>query len=283
MKKLWAVMLTVLSGASVFNIQANAETAEVFTFKVGDAQLISFVTARRDIGDDTFITPELLEKYKKTPGYASSAINYFILKDKGEYTLFDAGLGKNAGNDIVANLAKAGVKPSDIKRICITHMHGDHIGGLMDNGAALFPNADIYIAKEEAEYWKQRDELSRRILAAYSKKLTLFSQNASITPLIASIPAFGHTPGHTMFKVGASDAILIWGDIIHAQVQFTEPKIALRYDVDPAVALVSRNMALSSAGKQRIAGMHLSGSGVGRVEQTENTAGSFRFITDKGE
>jgi glyoxylase-like metal-dependent hydrolase (beta-lactamase superfamily II) len=276
-RKLCAAMLLI--SASILSAQNSDKGAEIFTFKIGDAEFISFVTSRRDISDDTFTTPDLLKVYKNTPNYADSAINYFLLKDKGEYALFDAGLPKSANNDMVLNLAKVGVKPSQIKTIYLTHMHGDHIGGLVENGAAVFPNAKLYIPKDEFEYWKERNEQAKSVFALYGKKLEIFSKDAKITPLITAIQAYGHTPGYTAYKVGNGDeAILVWGDIIHANVQFAEPKITLRYDVDPTLAYDSRleMLKLAVTTKLRVAGMHLSASGVGKVEQLDDN--SFRFI-----
>ncbi|MDR1452217.1 MAG: MBL fold metallo-hydrolase [Helicobacteraceae bacterium] len=300
MKKFWTVFLTALIGIPIMNTAALAE-AEIFAFKLGDAEFISFVTSRRNISDDTFTTPELLEKYKKTPGYAASAINYFLLKDKGEYTLFDAGLGKSADDDIVANLAKVGVKPSEIKRIFLTHMHGDHIGGLIDNNKVVFPNALLYISNDEMSYWRnQGDKLAVQVMTLYEKNNALkgfFFGDRPITPFIQHHALIGHTPGHVYYIVGETYAAakspedsvknIIWvvGDIIHADIQFTEPKIALRYDVDPATAYLARRVTLIGAAvtKARIAGMHLSGSGVGKVERPDGKVESFRFIPINGD
>jgi glyoxylase-like metal-dependent hydrolase (beta-lactamase superfamily II) len=271
-------------------VTSYAESAEIFTFKLGDAQFISFVTARRNISDDTFTTPDLLKKYKNTPNYAESAINYFLLNEKGEYTLFDAGLPKSAGNDIVANLAKVGIKPADIKRICLTHMHGDHIGGLVEGGKAVFPNAELHVPLEEYNYWISRNEMAKEVFTLYSKQLKTFPMVSSpITPTIKPHSLVGHTPGHTYYEVGTEkDKIMILGDFIHANVQFTEPKITLSYDVDPTAAYMGRLMSLktmsfaTNAYKWRIAGMHLTGSGVGRVEQPDSKVDSFRFIPLNG-
>ncbi|MDR2401595.1 MAG: MBL fold metallo-hydrolase [Deferribacteraceae bacterium] len=291
MRILLFALLGIIFFTSFLSSEVYAET-EIFTFKVGDAQFISFVTSRRNISDDTFTTPELLQKYKKIPNYAASAIVYFLLKDKEEYTLFDTGLPKSSGSDIVANLAKVGIKPSEIKRICITHMHGDHIGGLMDNGAAVFPNAQLYIPKSEVQYWRERDKQSGRVLSLYEKNLRDFIGGSKITPLISAVEIIGHTPGHTAYMLGNCDnpqncanSMLIWGDVIHANIQFTEPKITLRYDVDPDTAYISRKKMLLQAVtlKQRVAGMHLAGSGVGKVEKAEGATESYRFIPLSGD
>ena len=88
-------------------------------------------------------------------GTALGATNAFLLKLKtGEKILVDASYGTIGGAkpELLQNLARAGVKPEDISMILLTHMHSDHIGGLVKNGKRVFTKAKIRCSKIEYDY-----------------------------------------------------------------------------------------------------------------------------------
>ena len=105
----------------------------------------------------------------------------------------------------------SGVKPEDIGAILMTHLHPDHVGGLVDgSGHAVFPNAELIVHANEHAYWsdpkvlanaadglaKQWVQLTLAALAAYRGR-TRFISNGEVPPAISAVPEPGHTPGHT--------------------------------------------------------------------------------------
>lgn len=194
-------------------------------------------------------------------GEAPAAINTFLIKRNGQYILFDAGLGENNGGALLRHLKALGIQPSDINAVCITHFHGDHIGGMVSNGKANFPNAQIYFSEKEQKAWSN-DENTRKMLAAYKDRTHAFADDAIILDGIITKPAPGHTPGHTLFQIGN---VLIIGDLLHAAaLQLPHPEYCARYDQDKPTAVKTRQTFYKYVEDNNliVAGMHLPQSGV---------------------
>lgn len=179
-----------------------------------------------------------------------SSMSCFLMQTEGEYILFDAGLGAPF-SQLLPYLAELGLSPEDIPYIYITHMHGDHIGGLIHDGAPVFANAELYVNRLEAEAWltmpDDRGAQAQVVLEAYSGRVHLF-EGGEVLPLgVKSIPAYGHTPGHTCFE---KDSILVIADIMHAaELQLPYPEYCPFFDMDPEAATDSRLRILEYARK----------------------------------
>jgi glyoxylase-like metal-dependent hydrolase (beta-lactamase superfamily II) len=143
---------------------------------------------------------------------------------------------------------------------------------------AAFPNAELYLAKPEHDYWMSNDARNanaRRIIEAYRSKLRLVEPNeidgqpTVLFPGIQAVAAYGHTPGHTMFMVvSGNEKLLMWGDLTHAKaIQMPYPQVAMTYDVNPDMAIASRKKALEYVAKNHIpvAGMHTAFPGMGKI------------------
>lgn len=194
-------------------------------------------------------------------GEAPAAINTFLIKRNGQYILFDAGLGENNGGALLRHLKALDIQPSDINAVCITHFHGDHIGGMVSNGKANFPNAQIYFSAKEMKAWN-KDENTRKMLAAYKERTHALADNAIILDGIITKPAPGHTPGHTLFQIGN---VLIIGDLLHAAaLQLPHPEYCARYDQDKPTAVKTRQTFYKYVEDNNliVAGMHLPQNGV---------------------
>jgi glyoxylase-like metal-dependent hydrolase (beta-lactamase superfamily II) len=222
-------------------------------------------------------TPEMLEKAVPDGSFAN-AINYFLLKMDGKNILFDSGISADA---LVKNLSSLNLKPKEIDQIILTHAHGDHIGGLLKDGKAVFPKAEIYISKIEHDYWLgKKNELYINLLEAYGDRLKFVSPSDLwlvdiMIPAngIFPIAAYGHTPGHTMYLIGNKrdkDKVLIWGDIAHAMaVQMPFPQVAVTYDVRPQEAIETRFKVLDFVVENNlpVAGMHIPFSGMVEIRR----------------
>mgnify|MGYP003623497359 CR=1 FL=1 len=273
------LMFTVF--LALFALTASAQ--EVYKYKLGNYEVISLNEGSMSHNESNIKLADTvkLDKYKKIDGWNEGALNYFVVDTGKQKILFDAGL---PGGNTVKMLAKAGLKPEDIDIVMITHMHGDHIGGMLDEkGKAVFPKAKIYIAQEEAAYWGDTTKTgggfttARNVLDAYKANTTLFSQKAKLEG-IESIPTFGHTPGHTSFRVtSAGKSLYIWGDIVHAKIQFTDPDVYLIYDVDPAQAVKTRKQLMQQLADsgEFFAGMHVVAPAVGMLKKAST---GFEFV-----
>lgn len=239
-------------------------------------------------------TPEMLEKYAPD-GVIPSAVNAFLIYRYGQLTLIDAGFGTK----LFEHLQSLGFSANDISVVLLTHLHGDHIGGLLRDGKAAFPNATVYLSQQEYDYWTSDDamnqlpearrggfENARKALAAYGNRVFLFepakinaAEQREVIPGIYGIAAFGHTPGHTLYMVNLNtERFLVWADLTHAMaVQMPHPEVAVTYDVHPGQAVASRREVLDYVAKHTlpVAGSHIAFPSAGWV--FENNRGGYVF------
>jgi len=228
-----------------------------------------------------------------------TAVNAYLINTGSKLVLVDTGAGKLYGPDlgfILKNMAAAGYRPEQIDAVIITHMHGDHIAGLVDaNGLPTFPNATIHVSQTENDFWLSPkneaaapDRLKRVFVAAHNvsapylaqSKWKTFAIGAQLVPGITATAAHGHTPGHTAFSVESQgQKLLIWGDLVHVHaIQFVQPDVAIEFDVDPKQAVVTRRaiFKVAAESKELVAGMHLPFPGIGHVRADGN--GTYSWV-----
>ncbi|MDR0522026.1 MAG: MBL fold metallo-hydrolase [Planctomycetaceae bacterium] len=231
--------------------------------------------------------PAVVKQY--IPKGAPASMSSFVLFAGGEPILFDTGLG---GEAWVKKLADLGVKPESVKLILLTHLHSDHVGGLLDGTKSRFPNAVVRCSEPEYQHWLPKNGQPKNkqvgtIQSVYGKRFAetfrfgdeVFS-NVQIT--IKALDAAGHTPGHTAFlieaKKPAAQRFLIAGDLLHAAaLQFPKPDICTSYDMEPDKAVQSRKRILDFAVREDllIGGMHFPPPNTGKVRK--NDAGGYSF------
>lgn len=198
--------------------------------------------------NDRNLFPEVPDSIWSTLGLEDgipSSMSCFLLQTEGENILFDTGLGAPF-SQLQTKLSELGLTSDSIDHIFITHLHGDHIGGMIKDGKAVFPNAEVYVNRIEAEAWSNMPDgkggQATAILNVYKDRLHQFEGGHTLSCGIVSIPAYGHTPGHTVFQ---KDSILIAGDIMHGvALQTLYPEYCARYDMDKEAAVESRKRIL---------------------------------------
>ncbi len=224
------------------------------------------------------------------------SINCFLIDTGAQKILIDTGAGELFGppsGTLINNLRAAGYQPEDIDTILLTHIHGDHSGGLSVGGERVFPNATVYVDQRDAGYWlnaaveanapnsrKKTFQQSHQTVDPYVKagRLKTFDGATELFPGVRTVPEHGHTPGLTGYMIESrGERLLLWGDIVHsAEVQFRDPTITIEYDVDPEEAIASRQRILGDAAREGylVGGAHVSFPGLGHV-RTEQVGFSW--------
>ncbi|MBR0827731.1 MBL fold metallo-hydrolase [Bradyrhizobium manausense] len=223
--------------------------------------------------------------------------NSFLVNTGSKLVLIDAGagslLGPNSGH-LLSNLRAAGHRPEQIDEIYLTHLHADHIGGLVAEGQRAFPNATIHVSKRDTDFWLS--EANMRAAPAEAKrffqaalvsitpymeagKLVVFDGNAELISGVRAQTAYGHTPGHTMYVVESrGEKLVLWGDVVHvAAVQFADPSVTIGYDVDAVEAEHVHELAFADAAENGylVGGAHISFPGLGHVRRNGEKAYTY--------
>ena len=250
-----------LPGLLALALLGAAAGGNVKTIKVGE---VTATWLKDNKGENKhpgklFSAPDSLLRALGLEDGIPSTVSAFWVEANGVKILFDTGLGSGKGL-LLDDLRELGVDPKDVQFVFLTHLHGDHIGGLLDGGRKVFPNAKVYLARAERDGWqamKGKNELQMKTLEAYKDQLVLFEFGDELPGKVKALDAVGHTPGHTVFQAGK---LLVIGDLIHgAALQLVHPEYSPDYDMDKPTAEKSRKRILEYAKANGLvmAGMHL--------------------------
>lgn len=216
-----------------------------------------------------------------------TSVNAYLVNTGTKLVLIDAGSGKLFGptlGNLVANLKASGYQPEQVDEIYITHMHADHVGGLMADDKLAFPNAVVRADRRDAEYWLSQANLDaapddakgffRGAMASLNPYVAAgrfkpFDGAGELVPGIAAVPTYGHTRGHTIYMVESRGRKLaVLGDLMHvAAVQFPNPAVTIAFDTDPRAAAAQRRKVYADGAKQQfwLAVAHLPFPGIGHI------------------
>ncbi|WP_332303196.1 MBL fold metallo-hydrolase [Rhizobium sp. GR12] len=224
--------------------------------------------------------------------HTSIHINCYLVRGGGRTVLIDAGAGgfKQWGGRLTTNLLLAGIQPSEIDVILLTHAHPDHVAGLTDaSGTAVFPNAELVAHHREVAFWQDDGNLSRaperargnflvarQAFDGYRDRLRTI-EGGEVLPGITAMPLQGHTAGHTGYRLDSGNkSLLVWGDIVHfPQIQIPRPEVSIAFDQDAQLAAATRSRLLDCVAAEQllIAGMHLGELGFARIKRKKLTYG----------
>lgn len=192
-----------------------------------------------------------------------------VVNTGAEVVLFDTGLSPEG---IVSALQGAGYTPDDVTHIVLSHMHPDHIGGVMGaDGAPVFGNARYFTGQQEFDFWatqaNERFDLNVRPLA---ERFTFLDDGDTVVGGITATAAFGHTPGHMAFHLENEGRRLLFiaDAATHYVFSLANPEWEVVFDADKAAAAATRRRLLDLAATDRIAiaGYHMPFPGIGFIE-----------------
>ncbi|MEI9899839.1 MAG: MBL fold metallo-hydrolase [Hyphomicrobium sp.] len=234
----------------------------------------------------------LLPPSKYQPGFTPMIVN-----TGKELVIFDTGNGADGfvkrpnGGWLAAQLSLAGFSPEQIDVVILSHGHIDHVGGIMESGKPLFPNARYVIATTEYDFWAQEDlhtdDLGKLMAGVFranvipvKDRISFIKPGDDVVSGIRSIGAPGHTPGHLAFMLESDGkSMLFWGDCAHHQVaSLARPDWHCVFDSDKEQGAKTRRRIFEMAASDRlpVAGYHMPFPSLGYVERRPE--GGYRWL-----
>lgn len=234
----------------------------------------------------TNVTPEIFAEVSAAAFLSTEVSQFFftpvVVNTGAQLVLFDTGL--NAAG-ITDALTGAGYTPDQVDVVVLTHMHGDHIGGLSGDAGATFPNARYVTGRAEFDYWDMsgNDGFEAKV-RPLADAMTFLEPDQDVVGGITSVAAFGHTPGHMGYHVESDGArLMLFADLANHPVwSLAHPDWEVRFDADKAVAAESRRRVLGMIATERIPaiGYHMPFPALGFVETHGD---GFRWVPEQGQ
>lgn len=272
-------------------------------FKLGDIEVIQVYDgfATRTI-DDKFVTNAPVDAFKAAlkkggqPGDTTFTVPYTVtfIRSKGKLVMFDSSTGgqlnpangpATSGLMMAKNMYAAGIEPSKINHVIVTHFHPDHISGMISQAtnSNVFPHADIVVPAAEFAFWNDPSKvpeaakaLGARVQGSIGKwkNVRQVADGQEVIPGVRAYSTPGHTPGHMSFVVSSGKkSMLVGGDLTNlSSVNLANPGWHIMFDADKPMAEATRRKAYDRviADKMLVNGYHWGLPGVGSLKKDGN-------------
>lgn len=228
------------------------------------------------------------------------ALNAIVVRCGGKTILIDAGLGSDPdlhlprAGQLIKRLESAGIDLASVTDVVLTHMHMDHVGGLLVDGVKdrLSPDLQIHVAAAEVKFWESPDftytsmpqgfpdalrAAAKRFTREYHNHLRQFDDQHEVAPGVVVRRTGGHTPGHSVVRLtSGGDALTFAGDAVFT-VGFDHPEWHNGFEHDPEEAARVRIRLLRELAKtgEMLVATHMPFPSVGRVAADGD---AFRFV-----
>ncbi len=255
-------------------------------FALGDFEVTALLAGTRTVEEPqgTFgmnVSPETFAEVSQANFLPTDKAQFFftptLLNTGSELILFDTGLD---GTGITSALTAAGYTSDQVDTVVITHMHGDHIGGLMTDGSPTFANARYVTGAAEYDYWSSAgNEGFDTNVKPLGDRFSMIGDGDSPASGVTAVLAAGHTPGHMgfMLESGGEQLMLIADLANHYVWSLAYPDWEVRFDMDKAEAAESRRRVLGMLATDRVPmlGYHMPWPAMGHVETRDD---GFRYV-----
>ncbi len=298
-----AVGLAPSQPAQAAGPQVKAQAPGFYRMMLGDFEVTVLSDGTVNLPVDQILTNTSKAKVQKALGRSflkapvETSVNGFLVNTGSKLVLIDTGasglFGPTLGK-LAANLKAAGYQPDQVDEVYITHMHPDHVGGLMVDGKMAFPNAVVRADKHDADFWLSQANMEKAPKEAQgffqgamaslnpyvsAGKFKPFDGDTELVPGVRAIATRGHTAGHAIYAVESKgEKLVLWGDLMHvAAVQFADPSVTIQFDTDSKAAMAQRKKAYADAAKGGywVGAAHLSFPGIGHLR---SEGGGYVFV-----
>ncbi|MGE4327157.1 MAG: MBL fold metallo-hydrolase [Pseudodonghicola sp.] len=243
-------------------------TPPIARFRAGLTEILCLTDGQLDLGTGVFPEADPERVAAVLPKGLKPEVNVHLLRHAdGTLDLVDTGCGPTiyagAGGRLPGLLDGLGIAPAEIDRVIFTHLHGDHAAGaLHPDGSPVFPAARLVMHAAEQAFWQGREDTAGgRLLAACGDQVEVVGDGDTLGQGMTTWHLPGHTPGHMGLRFDGG--LVLLGDVIHCpELQFPDPDIHTRYDIDPAQGDASRRMALATIAAEGLvfSASHLTGA-----------------------
>ena len=286
--------MPVAAGLSALPARAGGHAAAVQnaiqnTFALGDFQVSTLLAGTRTVDENIQgifgmnVSPEEFAEVSRQNFIPADKSQFFftptVVRTGSDVVLFDTGFSA-AGT--TAALEAAGIMPEDVTVVVITHMHGDHVGGMTgEDGSLTYPNARYVTGQAEFDHWNGTDnETFAGKVKPFAERFEFIGDGGSVVSGVTGMAAFGHTPGHMAYMVesGGEQLLLIADAANHYVWSLAYPDWEVRFDIDKAAAAATRKKLLGMAAADRIPliGYHMPFPGMGFVDTRGE--GGFHYV-----
>ncbi|NIE96113.1 MBL fold metallo-hydrolase [Acinetobacter sp. Tr-809] len=300
MKLLKPILIALLSSASTIYAESKPQVQQVngyFLQPVGNLKVTALFDGelglpRSDLLGISTEKANQLFKENFVPvdehNHIVTDFSAYLVQTPTQNILIDAGTAKCFGPSlgyVPENLKKAGVQPEQIDTILITHAHPDHLCGITLDGTMAYPNAKVYLAKEDVNYWTSAEneakatdffkplfKMTRNALKPYQQagQLIAFTKDSFMVPNVELITTHGHTEGHSSYLVDGQNGqkFLGLGDVVHyAAVQFPYTEVSYKPDTDSQQAIAVRKNIFEQAYQNQwwVGAAHVAFPGIGHI------------------
>lgn len=255
-------------------------------FKLGAFEVTALLVGTRTVPDPQKIfglnaTPEAFAEASAANFIPTNKAQFFftptVVNTGAELVLFDTGLNPDG---TLAALTAAGYSADQVDAVVLTHMHGDHVGGLSGDAGVTFPNARYVTGAVEHNHWMGgANENFDGKVRPLNEKIAFVDDGSSVAGGITAMMAAGHTPGHMGYMLESDGKqLMLTSDLAnHYVYSLAYPDWEVTFDMDKAAAAATRRRVLGMLAADRVPfiGYHMPFPAMGYVETRED---GFRFV-----